>query len=189
MVGSGRIPRPVAWTGGHSDHQPLRFASLVFPSSSQRPSVPDRPCWPMTSTPDSLRPIRDNHRLILAVSVAVLVLSFVMGFNANNRLTLPGLAGAPLPPLCASRAMFGVRCPGCGLTRSFVSLAAGDWEGAWKFHRLGWLVALGVAAQIPYRIWGLVHPTGLPLGDRWPHRLMLGLFALLVLNWMVSWWI
>ncbi|MFM8219168.1 MAG: DUF2752 domain-containing protein [Planctomycetaceae bacterium] len=151
--------------------------------------VPVRPRWFMTSTNDTLRPLRDHHRLILAVSVAVLVLSFVMGFNADRRLTLPGLAGAPLPPLCASRAMFNIRCPGCGLTRSFVALAAGDWAVAWQFHRLGWLVALGVAAQVPYRIWGLVHPTGLPLGDRWPHRLMLGLLVLLVFNWMVSWWV
>lgn len=142
------------------------------------------------STPHpAVRPIRDFHRLSLAVSIGVLVLSFILSFNGEQRLTLPGLNGHPLPPLCASRALLGIHCPGCGLTRSFVSLAAGDWTAAWKFHRLGWLVFLGVAAQIPYRIWGLVHPTGLPLGERWPDRLLLGFLGLLILNWVVSWWI
>jgi len=142
----------------------------------------------MTSAEERLRPIRDHHRLVLAVSLGVLVLSCLLSFNGESRLTLPGLGGRSLPPMCASRLMFGIRCPGCGLTRSFVSLASGDWGASWRHHRLGWLVFVAVVLQVPYRLWGLFHPTGHPLGQVWPHRVLMGLFGLLLLNWVVSWW-
>ena len=58
------------------------------------------------------------------------------------------------PCACPAR-RFGVSCPGCGLRRSFIYLAHGDWDASWQSHRLGWLLAAMVALQIPYRIHGL----------------------------------
>lgn len=41
------------------------------------------------------------------------------------------------PTLCAVRAVTGVPCPGCGLTRSFVAAAHGDLGAAFAFHPFG----------------------------------------------------
>ncbi len=46
----------------------------------------------------------------------------------------------------------GVGCPGCGLTRSFILLAEGNVASSFARHRIGWLLALALVAQIPYRL-------------------------------------
>jgi len=53
------------------------------------------------------------------------------------------------------RRMTGINCPGCGLTRSFISLAHGDVRSSWLYNPAGvfWFVA--VALQIPYRSYQL----------------------------------
>lgn len=56
------------------------------------------------------------------------------------------------PSMCPFRTLSGWPCPGCGLTRSLVLCAHGDWAQAFVFHPLGivfyfglWLaLALGV---------------------------------------------
>lgn len=39
-------------------------------------------------------------------------------------------------PLCPSAALFGIPCPGCGLTRATLALLHGDLAGAFHFHPL-----------------------------------------------------
>ena len=39
--------------------------------------------------------------------------------------------------LCVSRALTGIPCPGCGLTRSFCAMAVGDWRGAFADNLFG----------------------------------------------------
>ena len=91
-----------------------------------------------------------------------------------------------LPPLCMSRAWFGVSCPGCGLTRSFIYLAHGDWDASWQSHRLGWLLAAMVVLQVPYRIHGLRFPRKSLLSPN--QRIWIGrvLIALLIGNWLLG---
>ena len=43
---------------------------------------------------------------------------------------------ALLPP-CPIHRLFGVQCPGCGLTRSFLYCFAGAWPSAIRLHPLG----------------------------------------------------
>ena len=40
------------------------------------------------------------------------------------------------PPLCLSRIFFGVRCPGCGMTRAVSCAAHGRLRRAWDYNRL-----------------------------------------------------
>ena len=53
-------------------------------------------------------------------------------------------------------------------------------------HRLGWLVAVLVILQIPYRLVALATPNGLPLGKIFTWTLAYGLVALLTINWLAN---
>jgi hypothetical protein len=44
------------------------------------------------------------------------------------------------PAPCLFRALLGVRCPGCGLTRAVSCAAHGRWRDAWRCNRLVALV-------------------------------------------------
>ena len=57
------------------------------------------------------------------------------------------VAGHRLPELCTLKATTGIPCPGCGLTRSWVSAVHGDAAGSLGHHPLGWLVLLYALAQ------------------------------------------
>lgn len=131
--------------------------------------------------------LRDHHGTMLGVCLAVIVLSFALQLNAEGRVRASWLPFDSLPPLCGSRALFGVACPGCGLTRSFVALAAGDFAESFRLHRLGWLMALAVALQIPYRTWRLHElRRGVISESRWPVWFGRALIAALIANWGVS---
>lgn len=54
-------------------------------------------------------------------------------------------------PLCPSAALFGIPCPGCGLTRATLALVHGDFTAALGFHPLVFLLApvyLGLLAAV-----------------------------------------
>ncbi len=40
-------------------------------------------------------------------------------------------------PVCSFRALTGLPCPGCGLTRSMLATAHGDLSRAWTMHPIG----------------------------------------------------
>lgn len=42
--------------------------------------------------------------------------------------------------LCVQKRIFGVPCPGCGMTRAFLAFFRGDMQAAFFFHPLFWLV-------------------------------------------------
>lgn len=61
----------------------------------------------------------------------------------------------PFPHTCMSRRLFDMDCPGCGLTRSTIKTLQGQWMAGFKRHHWGWLAALVLVLQIPYRILSL----------------------------------
>ncbi len=124
---------------------------------------------------------------MLGVSVAVIVLSFALQLNPAGRVRASWLPFDSLPPLCGSRAFFGINCPGCGLTRSFVALASGDMSESFRLHRIGWLMALAVVLQIPYRAWGLYELRRGVISERtWPQWFGRIPIAALILNWLAA---
>ncbi len=62
------------------------------------------------------------------------------------------LLGIEWPVGCALYQNFGIKCALCGLTRSFSSIAKGDFSKAAQFHSLGPAFFVFVCLQIPYRI-------------------------------------
>ncbi len=142
-------------------------------------------------TSDSLRreirvlQLRDRHRTMLWLALAIVAAAFLLQVRGT---TTVGLAWANLdvPVLCGSRAWFGVNCPGCGLTRSFVALASGDLSQSLGFHRLGWLLALAVVAQIPYRVFALRELRSRVVERTWPAWFGYFLIAMLIGNWLLA---
>ncbi len=78
-----------------------------------------------------------------------------MSTAEGGRVLIPYL-GVPLPELCTLRAQFGISCPGCGMTRTFIHLAHGRWQDALTMNPVGIIVFLFVCAQIPLGIYRLV---------------------------------
>ncbi len=133
---------------------------------------------------DRDRSPRAYHRAILGISLAVLAVAWVLVNDGDGRLRLPFTA-VPLPAVCTFRRIFGMDCPGCGLTRAFVALAHGRVAAGWHYHPVGVLLFAAVLAQVPYRFWQLVR---LSRGrGEFRHPLLAGTGAFLVVALFVQW--
>lgn len=125
-----------------------------------------------------------HHVELLIGSLAIVLLSLAFRVGADGAVQVGQDGWLRLPPLCGSRILFNVDCPACGLTRSFVFLAHGDWAEAAAAHRVGWVVALALLAQIPYRIVAIRRRQARPLGG-WPVRFIAWVvIAALLINWL-----
>lgn len=106
----------------------------------------------------------NHHRNILVICTVVVVIAVTLQTRSDQRVEFAWLPGVPMPQTCASRIIFDVDCPGCGLTRSFIALAAGDFSNAFQQNRTGWLLAVALLIQFPYRLYLFRHTKthGLP---------------------------
>jgi len=95
-----------------------------------------------------MKPEARFHVGVLVLSVVVLAVAWM----ADPTVERVSVLGWDVPTLCLFRAVTGVRCPGCGLTRSFAFLADGQVLSSLAMHPLGPLVFLVVLAQVPYRV-------------------------------------
>ena len=53
------------------------------------------------------------------------------------------------PVICPMRLIFGIPCPGCGLTRSFCAIARGNLSAAFGYHALGPVLYLVLLIAVP----------------------------------------
>jgi hypothetical protein len=81
--------------------------------------------------------------------------------------------------------LLGIECPGCGLTRSFVALAEFDVSASLRFHRAGWLVALAVVVQVPYRLFAIWELRRRVIERPWLAWLGFLVLAVLVVDWLL----
>ncbi|MEK6238180.1 MAG: DUF2752 domain-containing protein [Planctomycetales bacterium] len=152
-------------------------SSLASDSSEDWPDWPERP---PTVTP---------HCVWLGLCAATLVASMMLGIQGRERVTLPFL-GFPLPELCMMKRTTGVPCPGCGLTRSFISLASGRFEDAWSYNPAGMLLFAAMLFQFPFQsvqIWRIrrdLPPLKWPL----PNAFMMVTAVALFVQWLAKWW-
>ena len=75
-------------------------------------------------------PTRRRHLEMLFLVTAIVVLAPTLQVQADQRVALFFLPDFPLPETCLSKTLWGIPCPGCGLTRSFIYLAHGDWRAS-----------------------------------------------------------
>ncbi len=92
---------------------------------------------------------------ILVLSLAAIAGAHMLDLSPEGAVTLRsdhfGIH-VELPATCMSRRIFGISCPGCGLTRSFVALAHGDIRMAIDANVMGPMLFIICWLQIPYRI-------------------------------------
>jgi hypothetical protein len=140
----------------------------------------------MPDLPADERIRRRRHREMLVISSLVVILAILLQVRPDGRVQFWLAPGLPLPESCPSYAYFGVKCPGCGLTRSFIYLAHGSWAESWHVHRIGWLLAAAVVVQFPYRILALRRPDRPLLGTTLLSLFGWALVVLLLANWLFN---
>lgn len=82
----------------------------------------------------------------------IIIASIIMDPGVNE----VEIFGWEVPPLCMFRNITGYRCPGCGLTRSFVFMGHLDVVDAFRLHWLGPLFYLAVVHQAVTRFWAFI---------------------------------
>ena len=94
-------------------------------------------------------------------------------------MPLVALAASDLP-LCPLAGIFGIPCPGCGLTRATLAALRGDWAAALRFHPLVFWVAPVYVFLVGGLLWGYVRGTPPATPERtggarsWQNTLLLG---------------
>jgi hypothetical protein len=156
--------------------------ALVFPAPGTMSQGFARMCELNANDGHSAR----RHRQVLAIACGVWVLAFALQVLPEGRVSFRGLPMIPLPQACFSRSWLGLKCPGCGLTRSIIQLAQGNWLASWQEHRLGALTAIVITLQIPYRLVALRRPDRPLFSPGWQAALGYALIAFLVGNWLVD---
>jgi hypothetical protein len=89
------------------------------------------------------------HWAMLTLCSMVIVASLVLRVDGSTQVMLPGTDIA-LPGLCWFRRLLNINCPGCGLTRSFISVAHGRLSDAWYYNPVGPMLFAVVVSQLPY---------------------------------------
>ncbi|HLE21464.1 MAG TPA: DUF2752 domain-containing protein [Vicinamibacteria bacterium] len=125
------------------------------------------------------------HLVILAACGSILL--FALLFRPVEPGDSLRIGGTPVPNVCIMKQVSGLPCPGCGLTRSLVAAANGEWARSLSHHRIGILILAYLVLQSVGRLAWLGLPR-LREGIRVYCRLLdLGLvpmLLLLFLNWI-----
>lgn len=130
--------------------------------------------------------------LWLGGPVLVLALSCLMGTGEQRKVLLPW-SGIALPETCQFHRLFGLDCPGCGLTRSFIHISHGELMAAWQLNPLGLVLYTYVALQVPQALlrWlnveyrrGWLSDGRLANWTRMNEWALIGILIGLVIQWM-----
>ena len=130
------------------------------------------------------------HRAYLVIML-VLALAPFLGSLDSGKGDSVTVFGVEVPSLCLTRQVTGKRCPGCGLTRSFVLIAGGRFREALRCHRIGLALYVFCLYEIVFRAYCLRRgdaelPRLLVLAQQILPTLMI---ALLVGNWIIGLWL
>lgn len=163
--------------------------SEISPPVASVPGGPaEPPGEPPSWAPTTSRSEWHLNIWLLLLCLAVVTLAGTMSVHDAKEVRLPGL-GSSLPELCYFRRGTGLDCPGCGLTRSFISLAHGRFLQACHYNVAGVLFFPVVAFQIPYRAAQLLRlQRGLRPFDLTSITpgMFIGLFVVMVVQWVAK---
>ena len=116
--------------------------------------------------------------LVVSAALFVIVMSFVLTVGSDEKVYFP-FAEQPLRETCTSRILFAMDCPGCGMSRAFISISDGRIRKALQFNSAGLIVYLFVAAQIPWHAFQIYRTfqTRGPIDTWWTLVLPIGVIA------------
>ncbi|MEV0338562.1 DUF2752 domain-containing protein [Nocardia sp. NPDC050713] len=123
-------------------------------------------------------PVSVSHRLAAPVAVAgagALVCAAVLWADP----TTPG----GVIPVCPSKALFGINCPGCGSSRMLYSLLHGDLPAALHYNALGLLALLALVGTFVF--WTRDRVRGRDSVRWYQYRNAPHVTLALVLGWLV----
>lgn len=147
----------------------ITTSDVEFMTDTETIKVPKKP------VPES------THWAMFGLCLAVLVTAALLPVPEATELRIYGFK---TPEICVMK-WYGFDCPACGLTRSFICLAHGQWRRAFEFNHIGPLFFALVALQLPYRYLAVRRPE---LGARLSERSWWAFPAILLLmfgNWLV----
>ncbi len=81
---------------------------------------------------------------------------------------------------CPFKLIFGVDCPGCGLTRAFAAALRLDFAAAFGFHPLFWLLG----AEAVYAVLIFLFPMSIPQNQKVEKALWVITLVLLSVVWL-----
>lgn len=119
------------------------------------------------------------------MAASVLLMSVLMTSEGEKSVFLPGFRSA-LPDTCTSRRVFGIDCPGCGMTRAFISISKGQFTQAWQFNPASFAVYLFIAVQIPWQtlqLWRLTRNQR-PFEWGYIYLLPIGVVFVMLATWI-----
>ena len=90
---------------------------------------------------------------------------------------------ALLPHVCFAQALFGIPCPGCGVTRSALAFLVGDVDRAWSLNPGGPFLCAAVAFQVPLRSLALCGACGGRSVVIVSRAMTLIVLVVLIVNW------
>lgn len=132
------------------------------------------------------RPNLYLHLGFLAAATIILTMSFVMRAEGETSVYLPGTF-IPMPESCSAKRLFGLDCPGCGLTRAFISISSGQLARAWHFNPASFLLYPFVVIQIPWNVFQISRIVRRipPLASVWFFAAPILIAVALVVQWLV----
>lgn len=127
------------------------------------------------------------HWVFLSMSAAVVLLAILLQVHGEEQVVIPVL-DVPMPGTCTFKRYVGADCPGCGLTRCFVSMGHGQLDRAWHFNPVGIAFFAIVAFQVPFRsfqLWRLNRGSAEITLGRWGYSMMGIVLVALLVQWAV----
>ena len=130
------------------------------------------------------------HLSMLILASGVVLASLILEVRGQETVALPG-ARVPLGPSCYSRVIFGIDCPGCGLTRSFISMGNLDFEAAFAFNPAGPIAFLFTCTHVVWQAYQLRRMSlgRSPFFSKWLMIWPGAVFLTLLGQWIFRFWI